>query len=90
MVAESGRSTQSQLSRPVGTGAQVQQAGASCRAFPDLQRCVLFMCHKGEALDTVALECTRLFTLDGIRQPLVSTMTATSVIMELSSPAKRK
>ncbi|XP_045119005.1 protein trachealess-like isoform X8 [Portunus trituberculatus] len=46
--------------------------------------------HYEPCQDTVALECTRLFTLDGIRQPLVSTMTATSVIMELSSPAKRK
>lgn len=46
--------------------------------------------HYEPSQDTVALECTRLFTLDGSRKPLVSTMTATSVIMELSSPAKRK
>lgn len=46
--------------------------------------------HYAPREDTVALECARVFTLDGSPQPLVTTMTATSVIMEVSSPAKRK
>lgn len=46
--------------------------------------------HYDPCGDTVALECARVFALDGNPQPLVTTMTATSVIMELSSPAKRK
>lgn len=40
MVAESGPSTQSQLSRPVGTGAQVQQPEPGCHNSPDSQRCL--------------------------------------------------